>query len=132
MPNWNYRGGTASRRTPWDPGDPDGAGTLWLKDSARRSRTVDMALGILDELGILHGTDKGSLGHGYLGHYERILGPLRDEPITILEIGVSDGASLRMWADYFTRATIVGVDINEVLSPARRGSPRCRDRFTGR
>lgn len=67
--------------------------------------------GILDELGLLEGTDKNSLTHGYLRHYERVVGPHRDEPITLLEIGVERGGSLRTWARYFTRATIVGVDI---------------------
>lgn len=68
--------------------------------------------GLLDELGILAGTDKGSLGHDYLRHYERALNHLRDEPITLLEIGVAGGSSLRMWAEYFQRATVVGVDVN--------------------
>jgi hypothetical protein len=66
---------------------------------------------LLDELGLLEGTDKNSLTHGYLRHYERVVGPLRDEPITLLEIGVDRGGSLRTWLKYFTRATIVGVDI---------------------
>ena len=65
----------------------------------------------LDELGILRGTDKSSLNHDYLRHYERILGHLRHEPITLLEIGVFHGGSLRMWEDYFTAGRIVGVDI---------------------
>jgi len=65
----------------------------------------------LDEFGILRGTDKSSLNHDYLRHYERILGHLRHEPITLLEIGVFRGGSLRMWEDYMTAARIVGVDI---------------------
>lgn len=47
----------------------------------------------LDAIGILHGVDKSSLSHGYLVQYERILGPLRRTQITLLEIGVSQGAS---------------------------------------
>lgn len=65
----------------------------------------------LDHIGILRGTDKSSLNHDYLRHYERILGHLRNEPITLLEIGVFRGGSLRMWEDYLTAARIVGVDI---------------------
>jgi len=65
----------------------------------------------LDDIGILRGTDKSSLNHGYLRHYERILGHLRDQPVTLLEIGVFRGGSLRMWEDYMTAAQIVGVDI---------------------
>ena len=71
----------------------------------------------LDDLGLMQGTDKSSIRHGYLAHYDRILGPLRHDEITMLEIGVDRGGSLRMWLDYFTRATIVGVDID----PARAG-----------
>lgn len=66
----------------------------------------------LDALGILAGTDKGSLGHDYLSQYERIFGHLRQVPITLLEIGIAQGASLEMWAHYFPNAQIVGVDIN--------------------
>jgi len=65
----------------------------------------------LDAIGILEGTDKSSIGHGYLRHYDRILRHLRHEPITLLEIGVFRGASLRVWSRYFDRAKIVGVDI---------------------
>jgi hypothetical protein len=66
----------------------------------------------LDDFGILHGTDKSSLNHDYLRHYERILGQLRDEPITLLEIGVFRGGSLSMWEDFLPSGRIVGVDIN--------------------
>lgn len=65
----------------------------------------------LDAYGILNGTDKSSLNHDYLRHYERILGHFRYEPITLLEIGIFRGASLRMWSDYLEKALVVGVDI---------------------
>jgi hypothetical protein len=76
----------------------------------------------LDDLGILRGTDKCSLDHGYLEKFRRLLDPLRHEPITLLEIGVLGGASLAMWGDYFSAAQIVGVDIN----------PECTKYATGR
>src|SRR4051794_33216232 len=65
----------------------------------------------LDEIGLLHGTDKASSGHGYLGHYERELSPLRDEAFTLMEIGGLNGASLRMWRDFFPHAQIVCLEI---------------------
>jgi SAM-dependent methyltransferase len=65
----------------------------------------------LDALGLRHGTDKASRAHGYLPVYEEFLGPLRDREITLLEIGVKEGASLRVWHDYFPRGRIVGVDL---------------------
>ena len=65
------------------------------------------------------GTDKEG-HHSYADAYERHLGHLRDEPITLLEIGIggytdplAGGASLRMWKAFFPRAHIVGLDIND-------------------
>jgi hypothetical protein len=65
----------------------------------------------LEEIGFRHGTDKSRICHNYLPVYEQFFGPLRDEPITLLELGVQNGYSLRTWREYFTSATIVGVDI---------------------
>jgi hypothetical protein len=64
----------------------------------------------LEEIGFAHGTDKSKLCHDYLNTYEQFFAPLRDQPITLLELGVQHGYSLRTWRDYFTAATIVGVD----------------------
>lgn len=88
-------------------------------------------MSVLDELGILHGTDKASVWRGepriiqgyphrYLPFYEQYLEPLRDKEITLLEIGVENGFSLKMWRDYFTRGKIVGMDINEKYSMGER------------
>ena len=55
----------------------------------------------LDEIGLKYGTDKASSHHNYLSFYERFLAPLRDEPLTVLEIGVFQGASLNTWREYF-------------------------------
>ena len=66
----------------------------------------------LDELGIAAGTGKSSLQQDYLTHYETALARLRDQTINIIEIGIGGGASLKMWENYFSRATIVGIDIN--------------------
>jgi demethylmacrocin O-methyltransferase len=65
----------------------------------------------LDALAIRHGADKSSKVHGYTRAYERHLAPLRQLPIVLLEIGVGGGASLRMWRDYFPRATLYGLDL---------------------
>jgi len=66
----------------------------------------------LDKLGIRHITDKCSLEHDYLHKYERLFEPFRDAPLTLLEIGVFNGGSLRLWEEYFPCATIVGLDID--------------------
>lgn len=65
----------------------------------------------LDLIGIHLGTDKSRLRQDYLRHYERMMAGFRDRPITLLEIGVDQGASLRTWEIYFPKASIVGVDI---------------------
>jgi hypothetical protein len=66
----------------------------------------------LDELGRARGTDKSSYHHDYLCVYDELLAPLRDKPITFLELGVCYGLSIHMWADYFTHPDTVihGID----------------------
>ena len=65
----------------------------------------------LDLIGIRVGTNKSRLYQNYLMHYERMMERFRDRPITLLEIGVDKGASLRLWETYFPLASIVAVDI---------------------
>lgn len=75
---------------------------------------------LLDQLGVKRATDKSSLIHNYLRKYEFFLQSLREESFTFLELGVFQGASIKMWHDYFPNAKIIGVDIN----------PACKE-FTG-
>ncbi len=67
----------------------------------------------LDDIGIANVTDKSSLVHNYLVSYDRMLGHMRDQAFTLIEIGVLSGASLRMWAEFFPKAKIIGLDIGE-------------------
>jgi hypothetical protein len=67
----------------------------------------------LDTLALQYGTDKGSRNHNYTRHYDALFASRRQEPITFLELGVQEGASLRMWRDYFPKAALLGVDIDE-------------------
>lgn len=64
----------------------------------------------LDQIGLRHGTDKAS-PHGYCEIYERYFAPLRDKEIALLEVGVQFGFSIQMWADYFDKGYIFGVDV---------------------
>lgn len=49
----------------------------------------------------------------YIPIYERHFERHRQDPITVLEIGVSKGGSLKIWREYFHPKTrIIGVDIN--------------------
>lgn len=69
----------------------------------------------LDIIGALEGTDKSSsvsLGWDYLRHYQSLFAPWRDSALNVIEIGVGQGHSLNVWKAYFSRAQIVGVDIN--------------------
>lgn len=65
----------------------------------------------LDEHGIMAGTDKCSLDHDYLRHYEAEFSSFREQAINLIEIGILGGASLGLWEKFFSRAQIVGVDI---------------------
>jgi hypothetical protein len=65
----------------------------------------------LDDLAVRHGADKSSKVHGYTRAYERYFSPLRPVPLALLEIGVGNGASLRMWREYFPNATLYGLDV---------------------
>ncbi|MCO1577885.1 class I SAM-dependent methyltransferase [Crossiella sp. SN42] len=73
----------------------------------------------LTELASRYESDKWGIHH-YTPHYPRYFEPLRDRPLTILEIGIggfdnpaAGGASLRMWKHYFPRATVYGVDLHD-------------------
>ena len=57
-------------------------------------------------------TDKESK-HGYISFYEHYLSPFRDQKINLLEIGIWKGGSIRLWSDYFSTASITGLDISE-------------------
>jgi len=65
---------------------------------------------MLKSLGEKFGTDKVS--HGFIPFYENIMNKDKNEPISFLEIGVFYGASIRMWAEYFTHdeSKIYGAD----------------------
>ncbi len=66
----------------------------------------------LDELAKKHGTDKVSSHHNYTPYYEKHFEPMRDKQIKLLEIGVKEGCSVRMWQDYFPLGQITGIDKN--------------------
>lgn len=79
----------------------------------------------LDQIGVKHGTDKSSVHHDYLHFYERLLSPLRhQENATILEIGIYEGASLKTWEEFFSRALIIGLDIHP--QPTMKQTTRCQ------
>lgn len=75
---------------------------------------------LLSQLANKHRTDKGPWHHNYTPVYDSYLHPLRHQALTLLEIGIGGyeypdrgGESLKMWAEYFTHAHIVGIDIHD-------------------
>ncbi len=73
--------------------------------------------GELNELGKVYKTDKVNQWHSFAGKnyldiYSIYLNPLKQKEIKMLEIGIRDGASLRLFRDFFPNGTILGLDIN--------------------
>jgi len=66
----------------------------------------------LNSIGLKHRTDKSSSNHDYLRFYEHFFAGIRNEKLTILEIGILNGGSLKTWEEYFPAAKIIGADIN--------------------
>lgn len=64
----------------------------------------------LTEIGRKHNTDKATY-HLFTDFYEQEFNKRNFVPKRILEIGIKDGASLRMWKEFFPEADVVGVDI---------------------
>ena len=56
-------------------------------------------------------TDKGPSQHNYTELYERLFLEWKNEPITIFEIGIANGGSLKMWQEYFPQSQVFAVDI---------------------
>jgi len=56
--------------------------------------------------------DKGTL-HSYIDMYESEM--TKKKNISLLEIGVAFGHSIKMWEDYFEDSDIYGIDINNNL-----------------
>ena len=74
---------------------------------------IDYAAASLTGIADHFKTDKGTIKHNYAPVYERYLRELRRQPVSILEIGVACGASLKTWARYFADARVIGVDLRE-------------------
>jgi hypothetical protein len=64
------------------------------------------------EIGLDSISDK-IISHRYDRFYPRFLDPLRDKSFNMLEIGIDQGGSYKIWEEYFPKATIYGFDINQ-------------------
>lgn len=71
-------------------------------------------------------TDKNTV-HSYLPIYDDLLKDKRETAKYVLEVGIDRGGSIKLWHDYFTNATVYGLDnrtdeivhAREILDPAR-------------
>ena len=75
----------------------------------------DEHLNILDEKNLKinpnYGTDKGNPKSYIDGFYEENFKKYREKDITLVEIGVRSGASLKLWSEYFSKKSkIYGLD----------------------
>ena len=57
-------------------------------------------------------TDKNTL-HSYLPLYQKLLIKKKETATKVLEVGILMGGSLKLWSDFFTNATVHGLDIIE-------------------
>jgi cephalosporin hydroxylase len=55
-------------------------------------------------------TDKNTV-HSYLGLYQDLLSSKKDSAKNVLEIGICNGGSIKLWYDFFTNANVYGLDI---------------------
>ena len=70
------------------------------------------------------GTEK-STGHNYTAAYDHILSPYRarsmDADVSLLEVGVGAGGSMKMWREFFgPYASVLGIDVSEYTPRFRR------------
>jgi len=79
----------------------------------------------LEEIFLAHKgkvSDKWAL---YIAEYEKFFHEYRDRPVKLLEIGVQNGGSLEIWAEYFTNGSLfVGCDSNPCCGELSFEDPR--------
>ena len=60
----------------------------------------------------LHPQDLGTKPGSIWRSYEPLLAPLAERPLSILEVGVHNGVSIRTLATYFEKSRIIGLDLS--------------------
>jgi cephalosporin hydroxylase len=60
-------------------------------------------------------TDKNTV-HSYLPLYQQLLIGKKETAKNVLEVGILHGGSIKMWSDFFTNATVYGLDIMHINS----------------
>lgn len=72
-----------------------------------------MTLKTLEKLVDNTKTDKNTT-HSYLPLYQELLEKKRDSAKNVLEVGIYDGGSIKLWHDFFVNATVYGLDIMNI------------------
>lgn len=67
----------------------------------------------LNEIGVKYNSDKSSEYHNYLDLYDKHFSSFRNENINVLEIGILFGGSLDIFYEYFPKASIYAIDIQD-------------------
>ena len=79
----------------------------------------------LAELYLRHDGKVSDKWSSYLSTYDVLLGPFRDRPVRILEIGVQNGGSLEIWSRFFPNAELIlGCDIDPCCGMLTYRDPR--------
>lgn len=63
-------------------------------------------------------TDKNT-SHTYLPLYQKLLEKKKETAKNVLEIGIQRGGSIKLWNDFFTNATVYGIDIADIWPVAK-------------
>ena len=82
---------------------------------------------LLERLAYHYGTDKSRDDHKYTDQYAMLFDDRRLLVRNVTEVGVSGGQSLQVWAEYFPRAHLWGVDLHlldTAIQIAASWSPR--------
>jgi hypothetical protein len=58
-------------------------------------------------------TDKNTV-HSYLPLYQTLLEKKRETALNVLEVGIWNGGSIKLWNDFFTNAKVYGLDIIDI------------------
>jgi len=90
-----------------------GLGILTRKKGKEKIQTIDKPYVSIKDLAYKYNVDKINGHDNYMDFYEEYLLTRRFDIKNILEIGILNGASLRMWRDYFPNAAIHGIEYND-------------------
>lgn len=58
-------------------------------------------------------TDKNTV-HSYLELYQNLLINKKDTAKNVLEVGIQDGGSIKLWSNFFINANVYGIDIMKI------------------